>query len=98
MSYSRSPGRWLGPLALLAALVAVFVIFNATTGDEEPTQTAKQTSTGEKKKSGGKKKSSSEEEQTSAEETGVSVEELQELNPGVDSNSLSIGQELRLAR
>jgi LysM repeat protein len=33
-----------------------------------------------------------------AEETGVSVEELQELNPGIDSNSLSIGQELRLAR
>ena len=33
-----------------------------------------------------------------AESTGVSIEELQELNPGVDSNSLSIGQELRLAR
>jgi LysM repeat protein len=33
-----------------------------------------------------------------AEETGVPIAELQELNPGVDSNSLSIGQELRLAR
>ena len=33
-----------------------------------------------------------------AEQTGVPVEELEELNPGVDSNSLSIGQEIRLAR
>lgn len=126
MSYSRSPGRWLGPLALLAALVAVFVIFNATTGDEEPAQTARQTSTDAKKKDGDGKKSTTGKEEASgggattattpksgkktytvrpgdtlagiAESTGVSIEEIQELNPDVDSNSLSIGQELRLAR
>ena len=33
-----------------------------------------------------------------AQANGVTVEELQELNPDVDSNSLSIGQEIRLAR
>ena len=29
-------------------------------------------------------------------ETGVPIEELEELNPGVDSQSLSVGQELKL--
>ena len=29
-------------------------------------------------------------------ETGVSIEELEELNPGVDSQSLTVGQELKL--
>ena len=31
-----------------------------------------------------------------AEKTGVTVEELQELNPGVDPNSLTVGQKIRL--
>jgi teichoic acid transport system ATP-binding protein len=33
-----------------------------------------------------------------AEETGVSVEELQELNPTVDPQALTVGQDLKLAR
>jgi teichoic acid transport system ATP-binding protein len=33
-----------------------------------------------------------------AEETGVSVEELQELNPAVDPQSLTVGQEIKLSR
>ena len=33
-----------------------------------------------------------------AESTGVAIAELQELNPGIDASSLSIGQEIRLAR
>jgi LysM repeat protein len=120
MSYSRSPARWLGPLAILAALAAIFAIVSATTGDDSGS-TPKQASTEErrgnaKKKTstngdGGKKTSTT---PTSgkktytvkpgdtlagiAETTGVPIAELLELNPGVDSNSLSIGQELRLAR
>ena len=125
MSYSRSPGRWLGPLALLAALAAVFAIVNATMGDEGSSDPAPQASE-ERKKDGDSKKTSTDRQSTStdeattsttpksarktytvrpgdtlagiAEATGVSIEEIQELNPGVDSNSLSIGQELRLAR
>jgi LysM repeat protein len=31
-----------------------------------------------------------------AEKTGVPVERLQELNPGLDANSMSVGQRLRL--
>ena len=33
-----------------------------------------------------------------SEETGVSIEELQELNPTVDPQSLTVGQDIRLAR
>lgn len=123
MSSRRSPARWLGPLALMAALVAVFAIYSATFGEESgsesssPATESRTTETGSKKRSGDEAKTSTTEAKTSttpakktytvrpgdtlagiAESTGVSVEELQELNPGVDSNSLSIGQELRLAR
>ena len=34
---------------------------------------------------------------TVSEKTGVSVERLRELNPGLDANSMSVGQEIRLA-
>ena len=33
---------------------------------------------------------------TIAAETGVTIDELEELNPGVDSQSLTVGQELKL--
>ena len=33
-----------------------------------------------------------------AEETGVSIEELQTLNPTVDPQALTVGQDIRLAR
>ena len=119
MSDSRSPARWLGPLAILAALAAIFAIVSATTGDDQPSGSPQQASTEERRSGEGTKTSTGETKTTSttpkaerktytvkagdtlagiAETTGVSIEELQELNPGVDSNSLSIGQELRLAR
>jgi LysM repeat protein len=34
---------------------------------------------------------------TVSEKTGVSVDRLRELNPGLDANSMSVGQEIRLA-
>jgi LysM repeat protein len=34
---------------------------------------------------------------TVSEKTGLSVERLRELNPGLDANSMSVGQEIRLA-
>ena len=125
MSNRRSPARWLGPLALLAALAAVFAIVSATTGVEGSSDPAPQAAE-EQKKDAGSTTTSTDRQTTStgetntsttpasgrktytvrpgdtlagiAESTGVSVEEIQELNPGVDSNSLSIGQDLKLAR
>ena len=121
MSHRRTPARWLAPLAILAALVAIFAIVSATTGDEEggSTPAAREsrdegrTSTNRSRRSGTRTGTTSTTPASGrktyrvragdtlagiADQNGLTVEELQELNPGVDSNSLSIGQELRLAR
>lgn len=122
MSYG-SPARWLAPLALVAALVAVFAIVTGS-GSEGSSEQAAPTATTERRSEGANRRgnartgtSSSETGATEAdgppaetyvvragdtlagiaEETDTTVQELQELNPGVDSNSLRIGQELRLA-
>jgi LysM repeat protein len=125
MSY-RSPARWLAPIAILAALAAIFAIYNATFGSEDGEDSAQTTSSEERREGSSRRRDRERREGTStnrdttsttprtgrktytvesgdtlasiAEETGVPIEELQELNPGVDSNSLSIGQEIRLAR
>jgi LysM repeat protein len=34
---------------------------------------------------------------TVAEKTGVSVDRLRELNPGLDANSMTVGQQIKLA-
>ena len=116
---SHRPSRWLGPLALLAAVAAVFAVVSASTGDgggdEEPAKTV------EARKGGGDQRRTSTGESTTtgtrtapttrrrtytvqpgdtlasiAEKTGVTVEELQELNPQVDPNSLTVGQKIKL--
>ena len=116
-----SPARWLAPLALVAALVAVLVI--VTGGSEDSGEQASPTTTeqrrGERATRTGEDGTTTSTTETSttdappaetyvvrpgdtlasiAEETDTTVEELQELNPDVDSNSLTIGQEIKLAR
>ena len=127
MSYRRSPARWLAPLAILAALAAIFAIVSATTRLEEASEDRPRAERREAPAGGSRERSEGPRRDGAtqpaattpttgaptrrtyrvragdtlasiAEQTGVTVEELQELNPGVDSNSLSIGQELRLAR
>ncbi len=125
MSYPRSPARWLGPLALVAALAAVLAIVTASTGTEEPG--SRSTSRSQEQGAGGSERRERPGEDTGrtstgaggtetapkrktyrvkpgdtlagiAEETGVPIEEIERLNPDIDSSSLSIGQEIRLAR
>ena len=131
--FSGSQARWLAPVALVAALLAVAFIVTSSTGDEAETPpTASQagdTSTGTETgtETGTSTSGDDEEADTEtgttgttstsprtdeetytveagdtfgsiADETGVSVEELQELNPTVDSQALTVGQELRLSR
>jgi LysM repeat protein len=123
---SGSQARWLAPLALLAALLAVALIVTSSTGEDTDDPPAAQqteqtgTSTGEER---AQDDGAEQEEDTTgttattpateretytvqtgdtfgsiAEETGVSVAELQELNPTVDPQSLTVGQEIRLSR
>jgi len=119
MSYSRSPARWLGPLALAVALAAVLAIVTASTGTEDSeksraTSTAKESERGDRQAGERDQEASTDAEAKPkrktyrvkpgdtlagiAEETGVPIEELERLNPDIDSSSLSIGQEIRLAR
>ena len=118
----RSPGRFLAPLALLAAVLAVvLVVSSATGGDEDEGSKASGTSTTERAKGSTSKETASGDGETGttattgsrrktytvepgdtlgsiAEQSGVPIEELQELNPDVDPQSLTVGQRLRLRR
>jgi LysM repeat protein len=111
---SHGPSRWLGPLALLVAVAAVFAVVSASTGDgggDGPAKTVtaedggRRTSTGKETTTGPRTTRTKRRTYTVrpgdtfasiAETTGVTVEELQELNPRVDPNSLTVGQKIKL--
>jgi LysM repeat protein len=112
----RSSSRWLAPLALLAALIAVWVVVQSTTGDDQSssTQTRKsetnvKTSTGGRTTAADAPTNASSEPRTYtvkagdtlgtiAEVTGVPIDQLLEVNPELDPQSLSVGQRIRLRR
>ncbi len=118
---SPSSARWIAPTALLAALLAVAVIWASSTGGEEEQSgsTPGQTSTQERARTGttaGRTSRTPAPRTTATTATGpesytvqagdtlgtiatendTTVAELQELNPGVDSQSLTVGQEIKL--
>lgn len=105
---SRTPLRFLAPLALIAAtLLFLVVIAGAIGGDGEEsagTEPAGQTERGGG--SGNRENRNAPETyevqegdtlDSIAADTGVSVEEIQELNPDLDPQSLIAGQELQLS-
>jgi LysM repeat protein len=113
------PSRWLAPLALLVALVAVWVVVQSTTGDGEKASTAPsrdagtggKTSTGSRTATTGTTTAATGSGEspsytvkagdtlgTIAETTGVPIDQLLELNPELDPQSLSVGQRIRLRR
>jgi LysM repeat protein len=115
---SPSHARWIAPTALLAALLAVALVYSSSTGDGgNGSPPASSTSTSETRaRTPGRTSTSASRPRTTttpaaaesytvqtgdtlgsiAEQNGTSVAELQELNPGVDSQSLSVGQEIKL--
>ncbi|HWT95164.1 MAG TPA: LysM domain-containing protein [Solirubrobacteraceae bacterium] len=118
----RSPGRFLAPLALLAAVVAVALVVSSATGGEDDggsaasgttsTKTGRTTTATSEETSGSgsggtSTGSGSQRSYTVkagdtlgsiADDAGITIEELQELNPEVDPQSLTVGQRLRLRR
>jgi LysM repeat protein len=109
---SRSPARFLAPLALVAVVAALFsVVSSSQSPEEEPTpnqatETQPQSSPSDE---GDRREDRRERRQRRtyvvepgdtpsaiAEETGVPLEEILRLNPDLDPQTLAPGQRLRL--
>ena len=100
----RSPARFLAPLALVAIVVALFMILGGGDkgGDQpanksEPAATATATPTSANKR---KRKvyvvKPGDTPSGIAEKTGVSLEQLEKANPDLDPQLLAPGQRIRI--
>jgi hypothetical protein len=107
----RSPARYLAPLALVAFVVALFVVVDSSqTGDERDAGPNQATDTQPASSPDGEQRErrrlgprfytvkAGDTPSSIAEETGVSLEELLRLNEDLDPQSLSPGDRLRLRR
>jgi LysM repeat protein len=102
----RNPLRFLAPLALIAAIVGTFAVVQvsqrqtsdaaSTTGTVKTTQDRRPARRKTKARTYVVK--SGDNLTIIAERTGVPLEQLQQLNPDLDAQSLGVGQKLRLSR
>jgi LysM repeat protein len=106
----RSPARFLAPIALIAFLFALYSVVHGAgdpqtgrdNGAESSQPSATATKTAAKKSSKKKKRKmytvkSGDTPSGIAAKAGISLEELEKLNPDLDPQSLSPGQRLRLS-
>lgn len=100
---NRNPVRFLAPLALVAAVLAVIVVVQAAGGDPsdggKPTATVKTTHQRGARRHARKRVyvvKSGDNLSLIAERTGVELGTIQELNPDLDAQALRVGQRLRL--
>lgn len=105
----RSPARLLAPAALVAAVVALFVVVTSSNGEKsadrepEPTPVATVEATAEPKDKADDEPSgetyvveAGDTPSSIAAEQAVDLDALLEANPDIDPDGLSIGQELQL--
>ena len=104
---SRSPTRFLAPIALLAAVLAIYLVARPQLGssaDGAKTTTSSQTTpktTGTAKKTSRKKSRKTYTVKPGdvlgkiSADTGVSIEDLLDFNE-IDASQLSVGQKLKL--
>jgi hypothetical protein len=109
---SRSPARFLAPLALVAFVVALYVVVSESQTPEQtvaPNQATEAQPQASPEGDGERREGRRERRQRRtyvvepgdtpsaiAEETGVPLEEILRLNPDLDPQTLSPGQRLRL--
>jgi LysM repeat protein len=108
MRHRRSTGRWLAPVALLAAAVAVYAIATGNRSDggsgkgaDGRTTTTHQTGTSTNRTTKPARRKTytvkpGDVLSAIAAKTGLTVEELQRLNPNVDAQTLQPGDKLKL--
>jgi LysM repeat protein len=102
----RSPARFLAPLALVAVVIALFMVVSSSMNDTDTSgtrsgsngqPTASPTSKGKKKKGPRRYTVKKGDTPTSiAEKTGVPLAEIVRLNPDLDPQTLSPGQRIKL--
>jgi LysM repeat protein len=104
----RSPARFLAPLALVAVVVAMYMVISSglgTSGDEQPASTARPTATAKPTKTKKTKRKRrvyvvkpGDTPSGIAEKTGISLEKLEQANPDLDPQLLAPGQRIKLPR
>ena len=102
----RRPSRWIAPIALIVALGAILaVINNSDVGGKSDSAATSPAVTGASEKP---KKPKHKARRTYtvhtgdtlsaiAEKTGVPLDEIERLNPGLDAQTLHAGQKIKLA-
>jgi LysM repeat protein len=104
----RTLARFLAPLALVAVVVAMYMVISAgldKNGDGQPASTARPTATAKpgKAKKGKRKRrvyvvKPGDTPSGIAEKTGISLEKLEQANPDLDPQLLAPGQRIKLPR
>jgi LysM repeat protein len=105
---SRTPARWLAPLALIFVVGAILLVVNrsdvGSKGAEASTSPgvtgASTTATTTTTPRHGRRTYTVKTNDTLsgiAEKTGVSLDVIEQLNPGLDAQSLHAGQKIKLA-
>ena len=102
----RSPARLLAPLALVGFVVALLLVINSTNdgggstaGDAKPAATATPTPTKKQKARKARRRytvKAGDTPSSIAEKTDVPLSQIQELNPDLDDQTLSVGQRIKL--
>jgi|SRR4051812_7815805 LysM repeat protein len=105
----RSPARFLAPLALVAVVIALFMVVNSSTKDPgtggpsgrtsaQPTASPSGKGSSKRQRKGPRRYTikSGDTPSSIADKTGVPLEEILRLNPDLDPQTLSPGQRIRL--
>jgi LysM repeat protein len=104
----RSPARFLAPLALVAVVVALFMVVSSTKNDSGSKGTSGQTTSHPTASPSSKAKKrarkgprrytvkTGDTPSSIADKTGVPLEEILRLNPDLDPQTLSPGQRIKL--
>jgi LysM repeat protein len=105
----RSPARYLAPLALVGSIVALYVVVNGAKvggGSRDGSATPAASATANPTKQGKKARKQrrtyvvkpGDTPSSIAEKTNVPLSQIQELNPQLDDQTLSVGQKIKLRR
>jgi LysM repeat protein len=108
---ARSPARFLAPLALVGFVLALMLIVSHSTSDSgsgsgdarpgEEQSASSPTATSTKRKSKGPRFyviKPGDTPSSIAQKTGVAVTAIQQLNPDLDPQTLTVGQRIKLRR